>query len=196
MTTEAFNPDDLSFVGKTGGAAQATQTFNPAPVTSKPPISQVGALDENSIINIADTPDELPPMEVPAAGTYDCSIDSVKTGISGTGNFKLVFVFKIITPGFEGKYIPWTIVPGTDFGLVRFKQIISRSLKTDPTTGDMYALAEKASKVSYKVFADSGMAVGARVRLTGKPKAGTYNGAPTLNFNVTQVALPKTNAFI
>lgn len=194
--TVAFNPDDLSFVGKTqnSGAPVGTAqpSFNPAPK----PISQVGALDENSIINISDTPDELPPMEVPAAGTYDCSIDSVKTGVSGNGNFKLMFVFKIITPGFEGKYIPWTIIPGTDFGLVRFKQVISRSLKTDPTTGDMYALAEKASKVSYKVFADSGMAVGARVRLTGKPKSGMYNGAPTLNFNITQVALPKTNAFI
>jgi hypothetical protein len=193
----AFNPDDLSFVGKTpqaGGATQPQQNFNPAPVSK--PISEVGALDENSIINISNTPDELPPMEVPPKGTYDCSIDSVKTGVSGAGNFKLNFLFRILNPGFEGKFISWIIVPGTDFGLVRFKQVIARSLKTDPITGDRYALAEKAVTVSYKVFADSGMAVGARVTLTGAPKTTTKDGVTRTNFNVTAVALPKTNSFM
>jgi len=196
---EAFNPDNLSFVGKTNqgagaGVAAGPKEFNPVPQAKK--ISEVQALDENSIVDISGTPDELPPMEVPAAGTYDCSIDSLKYGTSKTGNFKLVFVFKILNPGFEGKFIPWTIIPGTDFGLIRYNQIMSRSLKTDPQTGNLYPVIEKANKVSFKMICDSGMAVGARVRLTGKPKTSTWEGENRTNFNVTAVSTPKTNAFI
>jgi len=197
----AFNPDDLQFVGKTPEANQSQKEPNFAPTPSGrmsgvKPSNEVGALDENTILDMSETPEELPGFEPLPEGTYDCYIDTVKWAYSQKGNLTIYLTFKVLTPGFEKRVILWNITPGNEFGLTRYKQLLKRAVATNPTTGDQFSLWEKANKVSIKQFVESGMAINARVRLKGKPKESIWEGEKRINFNITDVKPPKTANFL
>jgi hypothetical protein len=199
-----FNPDDLSFVGKPGGVTQpmaANQIYGaPAPM-QKPPINEVGAIDENSVIDISEVPDELPEMEPLPEGTYDCSLDSIKIKYNDANRMTLWVSFKPLNPAFAKRFISWFIAPETAYGKTHWRWLISRGIKTDPVTGDQYALAQKVNKLSFRTIVDSGVMIGARIRITGKPETrvaekGVHKGEPRTYFTITKVELPKQASFL
>ena len=193
-----LNPNDLQFVGKpTGQVVQEKEKSFDKPtgkMTGVAPAREAGALTEDSIINLDGVPEEQPSYEPPIKGTYECSIDEFKLGISQANNLKIGVKLKILNPGFEKKVIFWNIMPEFDFGLIAYNQLLKRAVTVNKL-GSQCALAEVAKNLPLKTIADSGMAINARIQLTGAPKA-QKDDPSRVNFNITQVSTPKTASFI
>lgn len=187
MNEAMYNPE--------GAPVYAPQVNAPRILTAVN--SEVKALDENSTMDFTNTKDELPKAPPLPNGVYDAKVDTVKVGTSARGNLTVTFCFKVIAPeNLVDRLIFWNITPGTEFGAVRLKQLLSRSLTTN-AKGETITLLERAGKIVFKDFADSGVAIGAITRLTVKQKPGVDQfGAPTIHVNVTDVALPRTNTFM
>jgi len=195
---EAYDPDRVEqevnqAQGVTTTQAPPTQTRTPQPANVQ---GEVRPIDGKTMIDMENTPDELPKGPPIPNGSYDVMLDSVKGHASKAGNYTLYFTFKVVNhPTLSDRLIWWNIVPGTEFGGPRFKQLLSRSLTTNQK-GMEVTLLERAGKIDYDTFINSGVAIGARTNLTTKQKAGVYNGEPVININITDVSLPKGNSFM
>jgi hypothetical protein len=191
---EVYDPDKVEQqVNQAQGVTTAPKAF-----TSKPGhvSGEVKPIDENTMISLDETPDELPKGPPIPNGTYDVTIESLKGHHSKAGNYTLYFTFRVYNhPTLNDRVIWWNIVPGTEFGEVRFKQLLSRSLTTNQKGMDV-TLLERAGAINYGNFVNSGVAIGARTKLTTKQKAGVYEGEPVININITDVALPSSNSFM
>ena len=208
---EAYDPDRVEqevnqAQGVTIAPTQAppTQTRTPQPANVS---GEVRPIDGKTMIDMENTPDELPKGPPIPNGSYDVMLDSVKGHASKAGNYTLYFTFKVVNhPTLSDRLIWWNIVPGptmisngvvvkNEYGGPRFKQLLSRSLTTNQK-GMEVTLLERAGKIDYDTFINSGVAIGARTNLTTKQKAGVYNGEPVININITDVSLPKGNSFM
>lgn len=190
----SYDPDAMEqqFYGQPGNVTPIT------PVASKPAFNaEVASIDENSTMDLSNTNDELPKGPPLPNGVYDTSIDTTKIGYSTKGNLTISITFKVESGQFIDRLIFWNITPGTEFGAVRLKQLLSRSLTTDVKGQEVTLLERAGSKLKYSEFVNSGVAIGARQRLTTKQKAGTDKlGNPAIFVNVTDVALPKSASFM
>ena len=196
---EAYDPDAVEQqVNKAQGVtiAPKQQTFQQTSGAPTNVSGEVRPIDGKTMIDLDDTPDELPKGPPIPNGSYDVVLDGVKGHNSKAGNYTLYFTFKVVNhPTLNDRLIWWNIVPGTEFGGPRFKQLLSRSLTTNQKGMDV-TLLERAGKIDYDTFINSGVAIGARTNLTTKQKAGVYLGEPRININITDVSLPKGNSFM
>ena len=194
---EAYDPDRVE---QQVNQAQGVPTPQSAPVQTSMGVGnmlgEVRPIDGKTMIDLDNTPDELPKVPPIPNGSYDVVLDTIKGHASKAGNFTLYFTFRVVNhPTLNDRLIWWNIVPGTEFGGPRFRQLLSRSLTTNQR-GMEVTLLERAGKIDYDTFINSGVPIGARTNLTTKQKASVYEGEPTININITDVSLPKGNSFM
>jgi len=188
-----YDPDAVEQIYNPGNVTPITPVASPKPSFN----AEVATIDENSTMDLSDTSEELPEGPPLPAGVYDTAVDTVKLGYSSKGNLTLSFSFKVTSGQFIDRLIFWNITPGTEFGKIRLKQLLSRSLTTDIKGQSVTLLERVGSKGNYSDFVASGVSVGARTRLTVKQKPGVdKNGVAKIFVNVTDVALPKTGSFM
>jgi hypothetical protein len=198
QTIPPYNPDEEArAVQPQPQQAQAQAQRAPmqtAPVQSAPrPNQEVKTIDEHTMIKL-DGSDEMPKFPPVPNGDYDVVIDSVKSHYSQAGNYTINVTLKVISPpAFIDKLIFLTIVPGTEFGDIRFTQLIKRSLTTNAQMQTI-SLFERMGQMNYGDFVASAIAINARTRVTTKQGINKLTGDTVAN--ITNIQLPSTNSFM
>ena len=195
MSTKPFDPDamDAMFYGNQAPAPAPQQGGVVRPVNEAAPINADTGID------LIGTSDELPPMEPLPKGMYDCLIDTVKLSYTQDGKTQLIFTFKVAGSNFDGRLIFWRLTPSSEFGAVRLKQLLSRTIITDAKGQEVTLFERIGGKIpSYQDFIDTQVAVGGKTKLTVKPNSWTdkTTGERRSGNNVTDINLPSDGSFM
>jgi len=187
-----FDPDamDEMFYGNQPATGQGP---------AKAPIREAAPINADTGIDLTGTSNELPPPEPLPKGQYDCVIDTVKLGYTQDGKSQLIFTFKTNGGNFDGRLVFWRLTPSSEFGAVRLKQLLSRTLITDPKGLEVTLFEKIGGKISsYQDFVDTQVAVGGRTKLTVKPSAWNdkVTGEKRQGNNVTDINLPSDGSFM
>ena len=136
--------------------------------------------NDNLVINLEDTSEELPKFEAMPAGTYDAVIENCEWTISQSDNPMLSWTFKVVDPQYPNRLLFYHTVLNKEAGLSRLKRLLIRVF---PDGLDL-------SKFNAKKFAEAGEALGlpCRVKIRVRPYKGERRN------DVTDVLPPSDDA--